>query len=214
MGDTVEDMAYSPRQSERFVEALDTLLRAGRVPRAILLSGGGNDIAGSEFQMLLDHALSPARGLNADVVRGVIEVRIRHAYVALLSATTRLSRQRLGTAIPILLHGYDRAVPDGRGVLLGPFPGPWLRPGFQRKGFGRADFDETKAMVARLIETFNAMLAGLVRVRGFEHVHYVNLLGTLSNGDDYRKWWANELHPTKAGFIAVADRFASAIARL
>lgn len=212
MGDTVEDMAYSVRQSERFVDALDKLVRAGRIPRAILLSGGGNDIAGDEFHMLLDHAASPAPGLNADVVRGIVETRVRYAYITLVSAITRLCRQRTGAAIPILIHGYDRAVPDGRGFFIGPFPGPWLKPGFDRKGFGR-DLEPRKAMVGALIQTFNRMIAGVARLPEFEHVRYVNLLGTLSNGADYRQWWADELHPTARGFSAVAARFAEAIER-
>jgi lysophospholipase L1-like esterase len=212
MGDTIEDMAYNVRQSERFVEALDGLVRAGRIPRGILVSGGGNDIAGREFHMLLDHAASPVPGLNTDVVRGIVETRVRHACVTLLSAITQLCRQRIGAPVPILLHGYDRAVPDGRGFLFGPFPGPWLRPGFDRKGFSRKDLDATKAMVATLIETFNAMLADVAGLPGFEHVHYVNLLGTLSNGPDYKRWWANELHPTARGFSAVAEQFAETLA--
>ena len=45
-GDTVEDMAHSGGQFEEFARRLEKLLRDNKVPRAILLSGGGNDIAG------------------------------------------------------------------------------------------------------------------------------------------------------------------------
>jgi hypothetical protein len=49
-GDTVEGIAYDPAQ----VKTLARSNTSGRtdVPRAILLSGGGNDIAGSEFAVL------------------------------------------------------------------------------------------------------------------------------------------------------------------
>ena len=40
-GDTVEDMAHSGGQFEEFARRLEKLLRANKVPRAILLSGGG-----------------------------------------------------------------------------------------------------------------------------------------------------------------------------
>lgn len=214
MGDNVEDMAYSGRQFEDFTERLDKMLRHGTVPRAILLSGGGNDLAGSEFHMLLDHVLSPAPGVNADVARGVIDVRIRNAYTTLISAMTTLCRDRAGAILPIVVHGYDRPVPDGRGFLFGPFPGPWLKPGFDRKGFQKADLDRTTAMIGKLIDQFNRMLGEVAALPQFTHVHYVDLRGTLSNTAGYRTWWANELHPTGTGFAAVADKFATVISAL
>src|SRR4249920_2782174 len=79
-GDTVEDMAYSGGQFDDFARLLEKVLRQGRVPDAILLSGGGNDIAGDEFAMLLNHAASGLPPINDDVVRGVIDVRTKNAY--------------------------------------------------------------------------------------------------------------------------------------
>ena len=44
---------------------------AGVLPRAILLSGGGNDVAGNRFGVLLNHVQVEAHaGLNEQVVRG------------------------------------------------------------------------------------------------------------------------------------------------
>jgi hypothetical protein len=60
-GDCVEDMAHSKGQFEEFARRLEKLLGEGKVPRAILLSGGGNDIAGDEFAILLNHAASTCR---------------------------------------------------------------------------------------------------------------------------------------------------------
>lgn len=73
-GDRVEDMAYSGGQLTRF-RKVEKLLRRAEIPKAILLSGCGNDVAGKEFFMLLDHAASPAPALNEDIVRGVVDVR-------------------------------------------------------------------------------------------------------------------------------------------
>src|SRR3954447_24683953 len=44
-GDTVESMAYDPPQFARLTQELQRLAGQTRVPNAILLSGGGNDIA-------------------------------------------------------------------------------------------------------------------------------------------------------------------------
>jgi hypothetical protein len=80
-GDRVEDMVYSGDQLEEFARRLEKILRTGRVPRAILLSGGGNDIAGSEFALLLNHAVSSLPSINDDIVTGVIQRRLREAMV-------------------------------------------------------------------------------------------------------------------------------------
>jgi hypothetical protein len=213
-GDRVEDMAYSGGQLEELARTIERLLRQSMIPNAILLSGGGNDVAGDEFGMLLNHASSATPGLNADVVRGVLDDRIRHAYIAIIAAVTRLCEKQTGRAIPIIVHGYDRPVPDGRGFAggWGPLPGPWLEPGFRGKGF--EDLDETTRIVGDLIDRFNRMLREVAATPGFDHVRYLDLRGTLPSDRSYRTWWANELHPTRRGFAAVADRFAAAIDRL
>jgi hypothetical protein len=214
MGDRVEDMAYSGGQLEEFARTIEKLLRRSVVPTAILLSGGGNDVAGDEFAMLLNHASSPTPGLNEAVVRGVIEDRVRNAYVTIIAAITALCRERTGTTVPIVVHGYARPVPDGRGFAggWGPLPGPWLEPGFRVKGF--EDLDETTRMAGDLIDRFNRMLRDVAATSGFEHVHYLDLRAVLSNGAAYKTSWANELHPTKRGFADVGRRFAGLIASL
>jgi lysophospholipase L1-like esterase len=214
-GDTVEEMAYSGGQLEEFTRRLEKLIRRHDIPKAILLSAGGNDVAGLEFKILLNHASSPVAGLNQQIVSGVIDERIRFAYVTIISAITRICEVRTGRRIPILVHGYDYPVPDGRGFLGGwsVLPGPWLEPGFRAKGY--ESLDERKKWARELITRFNRMLEGLSAIPEYSHVRYVKLLGTLSGEDaNYKAWWDNELHPTEKGFIAVTDKIAGELARL
>jgi lysophospholipase L1-like esterase len=210
-GDCVEDMAYAAGQFEEFARRLEKLLRQGQVPDAILLSGGGNDIAGDEFAMLLNHAASGLPPINQDIVRGVIDIRLRNAYAFLISGLTELARQILGRPIPILLHGYDYPIPDGRGFLGGFFalPGPWLEPGFHKKGYG--DVAANATVMRAFINSFNVMLKSIGSAPGFQHVRYLDLRGTLETGSTYKKDWANELHPTAKGFAMVAAKFAAVI---
>lgn len=213
-GDAVESMAYGGGQIDEFVRCLERVARDGRIPVAVLLSGGGNDVTGPEFAMLLDHKHSPVPGLNATVLDGVIDQRIRTAYVQILSQVTFVCRQLWPNepAIPILVHGYDYPVPDGRGFLggWGPLPGPWLEPGFRQKQY--SEMPERIAIAATLIDRFNDMLNSIVAMAAFKHVSYVNLRGTLStNPGSYRKSWGNEMHPTREGFSAVAERFVVAL---
>ncbi|HET9317653.1 MAG TPA: hypothetical protein VFQ51_18820 [Vicinamibacteria bacterium] len=207
-GDTLEDMAYGEGQFDDFVRLLEKLLRQGRVPDAILISGGGNDIAGDEFAILLNHALSGLPPVNADVVRGVIDVRLRNAYTFLLSGLAEVAQRYLSRPIRTLLHGYDYAIPDGRGFLGGWafLPGPWLQPGLRQKGY--QELTANKAILVSLMDTFNDMLKQVAATPAFGHVKYVDLRNTLTSGAGYKNDWANELHPTKSGFRAVAAKIA------
>jgi hypothetical protein len=207
-GDTVEGMAYTD-QLDDFSRTVEKALSSGLPLKAILLSGGGNDIAGDHFEMLLNHAASASPGLNAAVVDGVIR-RIHDSYVTILHAITTICRNRIGRTVPILVHGYDYSVPDGRGYLGGWWllPGPWLKPGFDQKGYGR---DAGQRMVKQLIDRFNDMLAGIAGSAPFAHVRHIDLRRTLSSGADYKTWWGNELHPTKRGFSAVTNKFVAAL---
>lgn len=213
-GDCVEDMAHSKGQFEEFARRLEKLLRDNKVPRAILLSGGGNDIAGDEFAILLNHAASTLPPLNDDIVRGVIDVRLKEAYASLISSLTAIAKSYLGKPIPIVTHGYDYPIPDGRGFMGGWWilPGPWLKPGFQRKGHD--DLAKNTLLIVQLIDRFNTMLAAVSALPAFAHVHYLDLRRTLNHDAMYKKHWANEMHPTSTGFNLVTQKFADMIDKL
>ena len=226
MGDNLEDMAHDPGQVERLTRVFEKVRERGKKPRAILLSGGGNDIAGEEFAMLVNHANSGLPALNTTVADGVIAERLRTAMASLVGVVTRLSESHFAERVRVVIHGYDYPIPDGRGWLGGGWilPGPWLEPGFRRKGHvaenrqQKASVLEANARVLRdLIDRYNVMLSGLVRdlaSSGLSHVRYVDLRGTLSAAlpSGYKADWGNELHPTKPGFAKVTAKIAAQLA--
>ena len=121
--------------------------------------------------------------------------------------------------VPILVHGYDYPVPDGRGFLGGwPFPGPWLDPGFREKNYPNDNSTELQTridMMKMTMDKFNVMVGSLPSHPDLSHVQYIDLRGTLSDRlNDYKNSWANELHPTESGFLAVTDKFEAALAKL
>ena len=213
-GDLIEGMAYEKGQLLELARQIEKLMRRNIIPKAVLLSGGGNDVAGTEFGMLLNHAQSAVPGFNLNVVEGVINERIRTAYITILSEITGICEGKIGKTIPILVHGYDYPVPDGRGFLGGApfFPGPWLEPGFRTKGYH--DLPGRIRLARDLIDRFNTMVQGIAGLEPFAHVHYIDLRNTLQTGPKYETWWDNELHPTVKGFRAIADKFATALAAL
>jgi lysophospholipase L1-like esterase len=209
-GDTVEEMAYQPGQLEDFIRAVEKVIARGRVPRAILLSAGGNDIAGDRFEELLNHSAAPNRGLNLEMVHEFLDVRIKAAYVHILSAITTVCEDQLGHPVPVLTHSYDYAVADGRGCLG---KGPWLEPGFRAKAY--FDMAERREILVTLIDRFHDMMVSVGKVRGLGHVHHVDLRTQLPNDPKtFKRWWENELHPTQKGFKAVGEAFARTLAAL
>lgn len=208
-GDAIEKMAYRDGQLDDFARKLDKILAQGAAPKAALLSGGGDDISGHEFGMLLNNAFSPIAGWDKKVIDGLVNDRIMTAYVQMLSAMDQICKQRVGRQVPILIHGYDYPIPDGRGFCGGwPFTGPWLEPGFREKNF--RELPVRTGLMRELIDIFNTMLRNLVSLEQFRHIHYIDLRGTLP-AKGYESWWENELHPTRKGFEAVSQKFADVL---
>ena len=105
-----------------------------------------------------------------------------------------------------------------RSLTAGDFSGACCSSGalararVPQKGF--EDLPERIGLTKQLIDRFNVQVKGVAAIAEFPHVRYVNIRGTLSTGADYKRWWANELHPTNRGFAQVTERFAAALAAL
>src|SRR3984957_7992781 len=214
-GDPIEKMAYHLGQLDDFPRKLDKIKALGAVPRACLLSGGGDDIAGNEFGMLLNNAFSPISGWDKEIIEGLLSDRIETAFLTMISSIDRLVNERFGKSLPLLVHGYDYPVPDGRGYI-GVFGhylfGPWLEPGFREKNF--TDLAARIQMMRDVLDRFNAILQSLPQ--RFSFVRYLDLRNTLSTvlPNDYKSWWDNELHPTPKGFEKVTDKFVAVLQSL
>jgi len=214
-GDPIEAMVSPVGQLDQFSRLLQKVTDLGATPKAVLISGGGDDIAGDEFGMLINECGTSIQGWNAQVVAGVIDTRIATAYRTMFAMVNQICQQdpNLQKTLPILVHGYDYPVPDGRGFLggWGPLPGPWLKPGFDEKRF--SDLGVTTPMMMELIDDFNDMLKSLLPA--YPNVHYIDLRKTLATDSSYKGFWANELHPTggdpldpgQNGFYKVAQKF-------
>lgn len=179
----------------------------GNTPKAILLSGGGNDIA-DNFKGLLYYKNSAQSGWNLAMLDGFVDQTLKQAYVTIVSALDKFCKDELKLSIPILVHGYSHPVPDGRGVL----GKRWLKPKFEEQGY--TNRQECTELAGQFIDRFNVMLSKLKTDTGIASVVYVNLRPALSSGPDWKTWWTNELHPTRVGFQAVTKVFTTALDNL
>ena len=211
---TLEFMATSPHQKEDFAAKLRELEIRKTRPTAVLLSGGGNDFV-DVLPFLLNDYSPQSPPLNKSEVKKFSDKHLRKFYVEWLTFVTTTCDDLFGSdkRIPILIHGYAYAVPDGRRNF---FAGPWLRKEFRAKG--HMNLAQNTQTIAAFIDTFNDVLSLIPGTTGLEHVRYVDLRNVLTNDlsrvngkRKYKKDWRDELHPTENGFANVAAEFSSVI---
>lgn len=205
---TLKSMAFSPEQRNELTRSLIRVARQPSqvVPKAILLSGGGNDLV-KRFSVLLNWFRPNMSIFRNDEVQDFME-DMKECYDELVGFITDECKRifPLNAPIPILIHGYAHAVPDGRGFrFLGArVAGPWFDPRFEAKG--HTDFQKNTDAMEGLVDQFNKMLSDFSD--GLTHVYYVNMRNCLTNDlRGYRNDWADELHPTHIGFEGVAKEF-------
>lgn len=160
----------------------------------LLFSGGGNDIVDNPMALWIkdyDQAIPPAKLIHQARFDAALTL-VRAGYEDLIGL-----RDTLSPGTQLVLHAYDFAIPDGRGVC---FLGPWLKPTFDLRKFPTraAMFDVVKAMLqqfAALLQSLQASHSG---------VTFINGQGTLVPQTNS---WHNELHPARDGFEKFADIF-------
>jgi Dyp-type peroxidase family len=201
----IETMAANP---SAFCTFLGTEMEL-RKPRAILLSGGGNDSTEAAMERLILPKGSAAPTRLDPQALGAHIARLQASYVTVLKAIdAEFGRQ--GRKLPVIVHGYDYPIPSGR------FPKRWLSDPFERKGYDcsrASDVHEASVAMRELIDAFNQMQSGLKAVTGFDFVVHVNLSGTIEAAWPHNPTdgWANDLHPTDEGFALLAAKLDSAI---
>jgi hypothetical protein len=160
-------------------------------PDAILVSGGGDDIAGDQFVIYLDHDSS---SVDVDRFKGVLD-SVEASYKALF-----MFRDRYAPGTPIIGHCYDYAIPDGSAVV---FAGPWLKPSLD---FALDNYTQGLAIVKQAIDLFYDTLHAL-EGDAKNNFTVVDTRGVLTRDHSQPLGWANEIHPYTAGFVALAQKF-------
>ncbi len=183
-GDTIQTVAGQAR----FFHAIAT-----ENPVALLISGGGNDLARDWW---LDGLFRDPAGSN-DPMQCMVESQwqkrrqqLRSGYIDILEAANPK---------PVIGHGYDYFVPLDPPVRLAgvTITGPWFYPAMTAAHIP----PPLQREVARLVvNDFNAELIDLARTD--TRFHHIDLRNTLADKD-----WINEIHPTRGGFQKLADRY-------
>jgi lysophospholipase L1-like esterase len=168
---------------------------AGGAWDVLLFSGGGNDIVDNPMALWVrafDASVPPQKLIHTaryDAALALVEA----GYEDLITL-----RDALSPNTHLVFHGYDFAIPDGRGIC---HLGPWLKPTFDLRQFpakSNARFEVVKEM----LQQFAALLQTLEK--NHRNVTFINGQGTLA---PQPRSWHNELHPSRDGFDRFADLF-------
>jgi hypothetical protein len=208
-GDTLQNMVLDN------AEYLNALREHGSQVRALLFSGGGNDIVGEDasgksvISQIVKH-FEPGRIADWYIDTEEVTAKLRFIEECYRSVITNV-RAEFPT-LPVLCHAYDHAIPGGGpDDARNPFwaaKDKWIgRP--MREDLGITDHPLQREIVKLLIDRLNERLKSLCGGNNpngaFRNVWHVDVRRTVGTR------WADELHPTDEGYKLVAQRFASVL---
>jgi hypothetical protein len=167
-------------------------------PDAILVSMGGDDMAGDQFAIYLQYDGS---GLDVPRFQGALD-SVQASYMDLFAF-----RDAVAPNAVIIGHCYDYAIPNG---LAPACAGPWLLPSLEFSGY---DTTAGLGIVSTMIDMFHDMLNGLAGEAENKFV-LIDTRNTLERVASVPNGWANELHPYPTGFELLAQKFLTALQAL
>lgn len=162
----------------------------------MLFSGGGNDIVGEPMALWIDEYKNslPANALINQPRFDAALAIVKAGYEDLIKIRDDYSPNTY-----LVFHGYDFAIPDGRGVC---FYGPWLKPTFTHRKFP-ANLKVATGVVEVMLRQFAQVLTDIEAKNN--GVTFIKTQGTLRRDSAS---WHNELHPSADGFDKFAELFA------
>lgn len=205
-GDTADNMVNRRPEYKR---GLDEQKVNG--VRGFLFSAAGNDVIGEDLNgdPVLSSLIKPFT-LGKDAAWHIDQSRFAEVLARLradyLKVILTIRQDPDFVALPIIIHGYDYAIPGGfSGDQRYPIyakQNEWLGGPFAEKGI--TDLTLQRDIIRLLIDGLYDMLEHVAA--GEVGVHLVDVRGELQEGD-----WADEIHATSAAFARVANRFRQVI---
>ena len=166
----------------------------GNSVQALMLSGGGNDVAGmKDFLRIIKDDCRAAATVD-DCYRVGEPDRLMSGLSGHYRTLITKYRGYNKTA-PVILHHYDYAWPTGKGVFG---PANWLKEPMAK---ARVPSALQRDLFADLVKKLKAAQKKLAKDKSLGPILVANTAGTLP---DSQAIWANELHPTPQGFQLLA----------
>ncbi|MEM7360100.1 MAG: hypothetical protein AAF431_13445 [Pseudomonadota bacterium] len=190
-GDETKDM-LSIRQKRRLARELKRGPARRKKYDYLLFSGGGNDLVGIDR---FHKWLKPYQtGMTAKQVINRPALKVALDMIELNLHELLEIRDQNSPKTTVIMHAYDFAIPDGRGVCG---RGPWMKPGLEFRG---VPVRLRKEVVKLFLLEYDKLLKNFAKNN--QRVRIVQTQGTLVESE-----WANELHPRNVGFRKIAKLF-------
>lgn len=172
----------------------------GDAAQALILSGGGNDVAGAaDFLKIINANCAKASTVQDCYQPGQPESLLSNLFGHYKAVILKF-RARNPNA-PVVLHNYDNAWPTGKGFFG---PSDWLKVPMVT---AQAPKELRRDLFKDLIEQLQGMHKALAKDKSVGQVLALKTAGTLPEApDEAESWWANELHPSMKGFQLIADK--------
>ena len=177
--------------------------------QALMLSGGGNDIAGmSDFLRLLQDNCSKAKSVEECYRQGQPGAIIAKIIGAYREVTLRF--RAYNALATVFMHNYDNAWPTGKGFFG---PGDWLKMPMDK---ARVPKDLRRPLFKSLVDRLGKAQLELAKDKTLAPMKAIKSAGTMADDEgNVDKWWDNELHPTMAGFkLLVKSAFAPELRKI
>ncbi|MVM39372.1 hypothetical protein GO730_20335 [Spirosoma sp. HMF3257] len=212
--DTIDHL-YKLYAIRSFAEAGDTLenyLKKREYLDAIeeekvdffLVSGGGNDILGKQFEGFLRDTPDPndttfQKYFNAGLTKKLddLEGFYGDMFTQLLDRYPDLH---------ILVHSYDYVIPLDTNDPINKGKSSWLGQYLIKKNIQPQT--EREQCIHFIMDAFNERLQKVV-AQFADHISYINVRNVVN-----RTSWFDEIHPTNEGFQLVANRFIEVIEKI
>jgi hypothetical protein len=195
-----------------FAEYLDSEIK--KPFDLILLSMGGNDVIGKDFQTHLKKATDPGDSKVWRWNATIPEVVDRHILLGRLTATFQTIEDRYRKVLAmrdaharqawVFTHTYADVTPTNKsyqfvGIKLA---GPWLWKPMRQAGLtGKA---EQKELARWLLESFANLL---LSIQADPAVERFQVLDSRLELTAYDGWWDNEIHPLGNGFKFLTETY-------
>lgn len=205
-GDTARNMVFGPDGKSQG-EYLSALREQKAHVRAFLFSGAGNDIIGADennrpvlASMIRKHIPGAGAAEHVDIVKLQEKLNfLESAYERLISVVHAEAGME---SLPILIHGYDHAIPWSPGDPRKPSYAKvdeWLGQPLSANGIH--DPNLRREIIVYLINQLYDMLQRVAQRHS--HVYVIDVRGVLPVVED----WNDEIHGTSDGFHRVGQIF-------
>jgi hypothetical protein len=197
---------------------------------AILMSAGGNDVIdAASVPPVVDGKETPRdrrlflrpeeRAAGGGASRFIseegwrlFEDHLSPQFDALVAARDRDGS--LSKGVPVFFHLYDFITPrPSPSVAVRLSTGPWLAPALSAYGIPPEDWIETSGILMNRLA--DIVISAAARL---PNVHIVDtrrsLIPASIHDPGMTLHWANEIHPTKAGYAILAQKYAAALSKV